>query len=336
MTPNLKKITVLGGGSWGTALGILLGKKGFEVTIFEYLKENVELIEKFKENIKFLPGVKIPANVAFTYELDEAIGETEAIILALPSHTVSDVLGEVSKILKREPLFVIATKGIETSTLQRMSELAGSRLPYLKEDVVVLSGPSFAYEVSRDVPTAVVAASKNKEKAELAQELLVTPSFRVYTNPDVIGVELGGSLKNVLAIACGISDGLGFGDNTKAALMTRGLAEIIRLGLVLGARKETFAGLSGMGDLIATCTSGHSRNRHLGEMIGYGKSLEEALGEMIMVAEGVKTTEAAVKLGKKLKVELPITEKVYEVLFKGEDPLNAVKNLMLRRARAEG
>ena len=209
MTLNLKKITVLGGGSWGTALGILLGKKGFEVTIFEYLKENVELIEKFKENIKFLPGVKIPANVAFTCKLDEALGETEAIILALPSHTVSDVLGEVSKILKGEPLFVIATKGIETSTLQRMSELAGSRLPYLKEEGIVLSGPSFAYEVSRDVPTAVVAASKNKEKAELAQELLVTPNFRVYTNSDVVGVELGGSLKNVLAIACGISDGLG-------------------------------------------------------------------------------------------------------------------------------
>lgn len=336
MTPNLKKITVLGGGSWGTALGILLGKKGFEVTIFEYLKENVELIKKHRENIKFLPGVKIGGNVVFTYKLDEALGKAEAIVLALPSHTVCDVLGTASKILNDEPLFVIATKGIETSTLQRMSELAGNYLPYLKEDVVVVSGPSFAYEVSRDVPTAVVAASKNREKAELAQGLFMTPNFRVYTNPDVTGVELGGSLKNVIAIACGISDGLAFGDNTKAALITRGLAEMMRLGVALGARKETFAGLSGMGDLIATCTSNHSRNRHLGEMVGQGKSLEEALGEMVMVAEGVKTTEAAVQLGKKLKVELPITEKVYAVLFKDEEPAKAVKDLMLRRAGPEG
>lgn len=336
MTPTLKKITILGGGSWGTALGILLGKKGFKVTIFEYLRENVELIERLKENIKFLPGVKIPNNVHFTYKLDEAFGEIDAIILALPSHTVSDVLETASKILKGEPLFLIATKGMETSTLKRMSEVVGSHLPYLEEEVVVLSGPSFAYEVSRDIPTAVVVASKVKEKAELAQSLLMTSNFRVYTNSDVIGVELGGSLKNVIAIACGISDGLGFGDNTKAALMTRGLAEIMRLGVAQGARPETFAGLSGMGDMIVTCTSRHSRNRHLGEMIGGGKRLEEALKEMIMVAEGVKTSEAAVQLGKKLKVELPITEKVYQVLFEDEDPSNAVKNLMLRRAKREG
>lgn len=328
-------ITVLGAGSWGTTLSILLSEKGFDVNLWEFDTVVADVLNKTRENTRFLPGIPIPSNILISSALEDVIKETDVIVVAVPSHVVRSVLKRVSDILLSEPLIVSVAKGIEFPSLNRMTEVIGQCLPNLKKMIGVLSGPSHAEEVSRKIPTAVVAAAQEQEIAKDIQQIFTTEYFRVYTNLDVIGVELGGALKNVMAIATGIVDGLGFGDNTKAALITRGLEEIRRLGIIKGAREDTFFGLSGLGDLVVTCTSKHSRNRHLGEAIGSGKSLKDALSEMVMVAEGVRTTQGAWTWANELEIELPIINEVYQVLYEGKNCLQAVKDLMMREPRSE-
>lgn len=327
------KIAILGGGSWGTALSILLEKKGYNIYLWEKFQENVEDLNRYRENKKFLPGVIIPPRINITSDLEKAIFDASPIIITVPSHAVRDVVVCLAKLIKRKDVLIVsAVKGIERESLLRMSEVIGC---FLSNPVVVLSGPSHAEEVSRDIPTTVVVSGNDERAKNFVQNIFMGKTFRVYTNRDMIGVELGGALKNIIAIATGISDGLGFGDNTKAAIMTRGLREITRLGITMGAEPQTFSGLAGIGDLVVTCTSRYSRNRALGEMIGEGKTLNEALKCMVMVAEGVFTTIAAKELAEKAGVELPITNQVYEVLFKAKDPKLAVNELMERRAKRE-
>ncbi|MEW6423322.1 MAG: NAD(P)H-dependent glycerol-3-phosphate dehydrogenase [Bacillota bacterium] len=331
----MQKIAVLGGGSWGTALAVLLSKKVRQVALWVKRDELAEEINR-GENVRYLPGVFIPENVRATGDLPGVLAGAEAVLFAVPSHAFRDVLRRALPGLPRRVPLINAAKGIEENTLLRMSEVfleeAGGELVRL---YVILSGPSHAEEVWRGMPTAVVCASFSPEAGRAAQDLLMTESFRVYTSPDVKGVELGGALKNIIALGTGIADGLGFGDNTKAALMTRGLAEITRLGAAMGADPRTFAGLAGAGDLIVTCTSMHSRNRRAGMAIGKGKSLAEALLEVKMVVEGVRTTRAARQLALRHKVEMPITEQIYQVLFAGLSPRAAVINLMTRDPRSE-
>ena len=333
MTP---RIGVLGAGSWGTALAILLSGKYSGVTLWEFRPDVAEQLAAFRENRPMLPGVRIPEHIVITPNLAETVEEKDVLVSAVPSHVVRSVARQLRAFNLDGKLIVSVTKGIENDTLMRMSQVYQDVIPNLDMDrFVVLSGPSHAEEVSRNIPTTVVAACRNIENARRVQEIFMTPSFRVYSHTDVIGVEMGGSLKNVIAIAAGISDGVGFGDNTKAALITRGLVEITRLGTAMGADPLTFAGLSGMGDLIVTCISRHSRNRHVGEEIGKGKTLPEVLSEMVMVAEGVRTTHSAYALAQRHNVEMPITTEVYRVLYENKDPKAAVYDLMTRRAKQE-
>ncbi len=325
-----KKIAVLGAGSWGCTLGIHLFKKGYEIRLWD-IAPQVELLKKKRECLK-IPGLVIPPEVEITSRMEEAVREARIIMVVLPSQVVRETLRKLRE-LPPASIIVIASKGIENETLMTMSEVVFDVLG--EKQSVVISGPSHAEEVCRHIPTTIVSSSANEKKREEVQQLLMTETLRVYTNPDVRGVELGGALKNIIAIAAGISDGLGFGDNTKAALLTRGLAEITRLGVAGGARPLTFAGLSGMGDLITTCISRYSRNRNLGEAIGKGKGLEEALQDIGMVVEGVPTTKSAHDLAKRFKVEMPITEEIYQVLFERKDPCRAVTDLMLREAKPE-
>jgi glycerol-3-phosphate dehydrogenase (NAD(P)+) len=330
------KISVLGAGSWGTTIAILLANKGCQVSLWEYYKEHVDMLNKHRENIKFLPGVSIPEGIVITNSIEECLQNTECLIVVVPSHAVRAVLRRCSSLIRKGVVIVSAAKGLEQDTMSTVSQIIESEVRQeLIEDIGVLSGPSHAEEVSRCVPTIVVSAAKEEKTAKFIQELFSTPYFRVYTNLDIKGVELGGSLKNIIALASGILCGLGFGDNTNAALITRGIAEISRLGVVMGAIRETFFGLSGIGDLVVTCTSKHSRNRYLGELIGKGMSLNEALSIMTMVAEGVNTTKAAFILSKKLGVELPITTAIYDVLFEGKNPRKAVEGLMTRELKSE-
>lgn len=328
------RVGILGGGSWGTTLAILLYEKGFLVKIWEFSAEQVELIKEKRENVRFLPGVVIPNEIEVTTSLEEVVKGAEVIVVVLPSQVVRDVLKRIAPMVDADVVIVSGVKGLEIATMKRISEVIGEYLPGGRK-IGVISGPSHAEEVSRKIPTAIVAAAEDEKIAKFIQGLFLTPNLRVYTNTDLIGVELGGALKNIMAIAAGISDGLGLGDNTKAALITRGLVEIIRVGKILGAKESTFLGLSGLGDLVVTCTSKHSRNRHLGEMIGKGTSLEDALSSMVMVAEGVPTTKAAKELAKKVNIELPITHEVYNVLFERKNPKQAVTDLMLRSAGKE-
>lgn len=329
------QISVLGAGSWGTTLAVLLSEKGYKVKLWEFDQALSQELNQVKENLKFLPGVSIPTDILISWQLEEVVRGAEVIVIALPSHVVRQVLERMASFLSSKPVIVSGVKGIEFPSLNRISEVISQCLPKLRGRIAVLSGPSHAEEVSRRIPTAVVAASDDEEIAKFIQQVFMTPYFMVYTSLDIIGVELGGALKNIMAIAAGIADGLGFGDNTKAALITRGLAEMARLGVIKGAQKETFFGLSGLGDLVVTCTSRHSRNRHLGQAIGSGKSLSQAMSEMIMVAEGVCTTQAVYAWSKELNLDLPITQKVYEVLYEDGDCLSAVEDLMCREARAE-
>lgn len=330
----MKRIAVLGAGSWGTTLAILLAKKGHEVSLWEYLKEQAERLDKERENRQFLPGVSIPKKIFVSSSLEEIVKEKEIILIVVPSQVLREVMEKLSKIrISKKVVLVSATKGLEMGTNLRMSQIIKSHFP--KNRIVVLSGPSHAEEVSREIPTTIVASASSEELSQEIQEIFTTPYFRVYTNPDTVGVELGGALKNIIAIASGICDGLGLGDNSKAALMTRGMAEISRLGVIMGAKQETFAGLSGMGDLITTCISKHSRNRGLGEKIAKGKKLEEAQREIGMVTEGVPTTKSAYELARKYKVEMPITEELYRILFKGKDPRDAEFELMTRKTKRE-
>lgn len=331
-----KVIGVAGSGSWGTALSVLLALKGYMVRIWSNHPEIAEDITVKRENTRYLPGVIVPPAIEVTVHIEEAVRGADAVLFAVPSHAFREVLQTALPYLSGLELIINAAKGIEEDSLLRLSqayaEVAG---PQALERYVALSGPSHAEEVGRQVPTAVVAASSSMSSAESAQDLFMCDNFRVYTNPDIAGVELGGALKNVIALGTGIADGLGFGDNTKAALMTRGLYEISRLGITLGANPLTFAGLAGVGDLIVTCTSMHSRNRRAGIAIGQGKSLEEALAEVGMVVEGVRTARAARRLSERYGVNMPITEQMYEVLFEGLSPETAVKNLMTRGKKHE-
>lgn len=328
------KIGVLGGGSWGTTLSILLYEKGLSIKIWEFSDEQVAIINQKRENVRFLPGIFIPEEIEITSCLEDVVKEAEVIVIAIPSQVVREVVKQVSPMITTDVVIVSAVKGLEISTMKRISEVIKEYFP-AEVKVGVISGPSHAEEVSRKIPTAVVSSAQDEKTAKFIQDIFLTPNLRVYTNTDLVGVELGGALKNIIAIAAGISDGLGLGDNTKAALITRGLVEIIKIGRILGAKESTFLGLSGLGDLVVTCTSKYSRNRHLGEMIGQGSLLEDALDSMVMVAEGVPTTKAAYELAKKLDIELPITNEVYKVLFEVKDPKQAVNDLMLRSAKAE-
>jgi glycerol-3-phosphate dehydrogenase (NAD(P)+) len=329
------KIGVLGAGSWGTALAMILRWNGHDVSLWARDAALVHRLNADMRNEKYLPGVELPTGLQVTSSMKDGFSGAQFLIVAAPSHALRSLLSSLpTEVLERDCVIISAVKGIENESFLRMSEVInqsfGGKFP-----VVALSGPSHAEEVSRKIPTAIVAACADLEIAKRAQAVLMGPTFRVYTHDDIVGVELGGALKNIIALAAGISDGAGFGDNTKAALMTRGLVEITRLAQKMGANPMTLAGLSGMGDLIVTCMSRHSRNRYVGEQIGRGRTLNEVLAGMQMVAEGVRTTQAVFALTKKLGVELPITNEVYQVLFENKSPVAAVSDLMTREAKIE-
>ncbi len=328
------KITVLGNGGWGTALAILLKNKGFDVSLWGAFKEDIEAIKKAGENKKFLPGFKIPKSIQLTSEMYAACEGANIITLAIPSRFLRDVITKNKTILKESQVgFVSVVKGIEEKSLKRMSEIAREVLGDI--EIAVLSGPSIAPEVSRGIPTAVVVASEDEIFARKVSDIFRAERFRVYTNKDVIGVELGGAFKNIIAIASGISDGLGFGANTKAAILTRGLIEMTRLGLAMGGSRDTFQGLSGLGDMITTCVSSEGRNHRFGEEIGKGNKPELLLNKSVMEIEGAWTSRAAVELGKIYNIELPITQQVHAVLFENKSPLLAVNELMTREPKSE-
>ncbi len=327
------RVAVIGDGGWGTTLAILLHNKGYRVSVWGPFADYIQLLDKKRRNPKFLPGVKIPREISFSADIRGVIDEVSLIVLALPSHFLRGVLAKIKGVVISGSPLLSAAKGIENDTLMRMSEVIEDVLGSSR--ITVLSGPTISYEVARGIPTTCVVSSEDIGLAGEMQDVLMSERFRVYTSDDVVGVELGGALKNVIAIACGISDGLGFGANTKAAILTRGLVEIARLGQAQGARAETFAGLSGLGDLVTTCISLHGRNRWLGEQIGKGKKLKDTLAGMEMVAEGVRTTKSAFMLAEKHKVEMPITAQVFQVLYEDKDPRLAVNDLMLREKKAE-
>ena len=330
------KITVLGAGGWGTTLAVLLFNNTHDVTLWEYKKDYVEVLIKTRENPIYLPGIKIPSEIKITHDLEESTLKKDLIVLAVPSQFLRSVIKDLKFTSIKDSILVSVAKGIEIKSLMTMSQILKEVFPSIDEEqVVALSGPSHAEEVSRKVPTAVVAASKSHGTSKTVQSVFMTSYFRVYSSKDILGVELGGAFKNVIAIGAGIIDGAKFGDNTKAAIMTRGVAEIARLGVAMGASPETFSGLSGMGDLIVTCMSRHSRNRYVGEQIGAGKKLKEVLASMEMVAEGVETSRSASQLSKKLDVETPITNEVYKILFEDKDPVEATNDLMTRDMKME-
>jgi len=322
------KIAVIGGGSWGTALANLMADKGFEVAIWVYEPEVAASINRQHENTQFLPGIPLSPTIRAFTGIEESVAGAELLIFAVPSHVARPVLMKLDPILPRTVPIVSATKGIENHTWLLMSQVMEEVLPGSHSNIAALSGPSFAKEVCQHHPTAVSLAARDHELAVRLQPLLINPYFKVFTTTDIIGVQLGGALKNVIAVAAGAADGLGFGHNTRAALISRGLAEITRLGVVLGADPKTFSGLSGLGDLILTATGSLSRNRMVGYQIGLGVKLPEILREMKMVAEGVETTRAAHHLARKHGVRMPITQEVYSVLFEGKDPHQSVTDLM--------
>lgn len=330
---NIKNISVIGDGGWGTTLAILLLQKGYNVALWGAFPEYTEILKSKRVNAKFLPGICIPAGIEITSSLDQAVKNKDLIVLAVPSQYMRGVLAKVAALKASGAIFVSVTKGIENKTLKRMSEVICEILG--KVPLAVLSGPTIAHEVALKAPTTIVASSLDMELSKTVQDVFMTDTFRVYASDDVIGAELGGSLKNVIAIAAGISDGLGFGANAKAALLTRGLVEMVRLGVAMGAKKETFYGLSGLGDLATTCISSYSRNRHFGEAIGKGKTLKEALKETEMVVEGVATAQSAYDLAKKYKIEMPIVAEICRVLYENKDPKKAVFDLMTRPPKSE-
>ncbi|OZM57264.1 glycerol-3-phosphate dehydrogenase [Lottiidibacillus patelloidae] len=327
----MEKIAVIGAGSWGTALAIVLADNGHHVNLYGRRNDQIQEINDKHTNEKYLPGITLPHNIFGLSSLRHAVEDVSTIVLVTPTKAMRQVLSDLKQLLTKKVTIVHASKGIEPETHKRISEMIEEEIPseYLNA-VVVLSGPSHAEEVSRRMPTTVTVSSNNANAQELIQDLFINSNFRVYTNADVIGVELGGALKNIIALGAGLADGLGHGDNAKAALITRGLAEIARLGTKMGANPLTFAGLTGIGDLIVTCTSVHSRNWRAGNMLGKGKKLNDVLEDMGMAVEGVRTTKAAYQLAKNVGVEMPITEQIYEVLFNDKDPKTALDELMAR------
>ncbi|MEE8553022.1 MAG: NAD(P)H-dependent glycerol-3-phosphate dehydrogenase [Desulfobacterales bacterium] len=333
---NDVNIGVLGAGSWGTALANLLGLKGFKVDLWVFEKEVKEQIEAFRENKVFLPGFSLSTNLFPSNDIAGVVSEKDLVLIVVPSHVMRETAQKVSGLLSKETIIVSASKGIENKTHLTMSAVLKESLPEIPEDsFTVLSGPSFAREVAKKLPTVVTVASKDKKLAGFVQSVFATPYFRVYTNNDMIGVELGGAVKNVIAIAAGIIDGLGLGLNTRAALITRGLTEIRRLGLKLGANPRTFAGLAGIGDLLLTCTGDLSRNHTVGKKIGEGRKLNDILSEMRMVAEGIKTAKSVYNLSLKLGVEMPISHEIYHILYDDVSPQDALLRLMTRDLKQE-
>jgi glycerol-3-phosphate dehydrogenase (NAD(P)+) len=330
------RCAVIGAGSWGTTLAHLLADKGHETCLWAYETDLAERLTATRENDLYLPGAPLAAGLQFTSSLKAAVAEAEMVLLVPPSQVMRTVLGELGQYLQPDTLLVSASKGIENTSLMLMSEVIDELLPAaLKRKVGFLSGPSFAREVFNKIPTAVVAAAKQAEVAADIQQIFNTDYFRVYTHDDIVGVELGGAIKNVIALAAGVSDGLGFGYNSRAALITRGLAEMTRLGIALGGAAPTFAGLSGMGDLVLTCTGDLSRNRSVGIELGQGKKLNEIMAARQTVAEGVKTTLSAYQLARRLEIETPIIEQMYLILYADKDPRQAVIDLMMRDLRPE-
>jgi len=327
-------VTFIGGGSFGTSLAVMLAKKGLDIKVWDRKQSVVDDINVKRENTKYLPNVTIPDNVKAYLNLDEAIAESEIVVLAVPSHAIRAICKSISSILNENQIIVSIAKGIEEGSLKRLSQVIQEELH--SNPVVILSGPSHAEEIAADIPTTVVVSSTKMEYAKVIQDVFMTQNLRVYTNDDIIGVEVGGSVKNIIALAAGVSDGIGYGDNTKAALMTRGMSEIIRIGTKLGGRSDTFSGLTGMGDLIVTCTSMHSRNRRAGILIGKGLSASEAIDEIGMVVEGIKACKAFFHLKEQLGVTMPITDVLYRVLFEGKDPKYGVYELMNRDKKHEG
>lgn len=327
------KVAFLGGGSFGTALGVMLSKKGIDVSIWAKDRVLVDDINIKRENIKYLPNITIPSNITAYIDMEEAIKNSDIVVLAVPSHAIREVSKKLSQYINSSQIIATVAKGIESGTLKRMSEIIEEETNGVP--VVVISGPSHAEEVAQDIPTTIVVSSKDMNAAGKVQDIFMSNKFRVYTNDDLIGVEIGGACKNIIALAAGISDGIGYGDNTKAALMTRGMSEIIKIGMKLGGKAETFYGLTGMGDLIVTCTSIHSRNRRAGILIGKGMSREEATKEVGMVVEGIKACKAFYELKEKENVSMPITDTLYRVLFEDKDPKYGVYELMSRNKKDE-
>ncbi len=330
------KVAVLGAGSWGTTLAIVLENNGHEVTLWEFNKKYAKNLNKKRENEIFLPGVKIPDAIEITNDIEKAIENKQMIVIAIPTQFIRGSLEKLKNHDFKDTIFVSVSKGIEKKTLLTVSGIIKDVLKKVNKDRIgALSGPSHAEEVSRKIPTAVTVAANDENIARVIQTAFGNSYFRVYYTTDLIGVELGGAFKNVIAIGAGIIDGVGFGDNTKAAIMTRAIAEITRLGMELGARRETFAGLSGIGDLIVTCMSKHSRNRYVGEQIGKGKKLKEIIASMKMVAEGVETCKSVNELASKLQVDVPISKAVYEILYNDADPQMVTYELMTRSMKPE-
>ncbi|MBO5460867.1 MAG: NAD(P)H-dependent glycerol-3-phosphate dehydrogenase [Ruminococcus sp.] len=329
----MANVAVIGAGSWGTALATLLHDNGNQVTIWSIDPEEIKMINEDHEHLKKLPGVKISEEITATGDLEEAVKGKNFLVMAVPSPFTRATARKMNPYVKEGQIIVNVAKGIEEDTLMTLSEQIEQEVP--QADVAVLSGPSHAEEVGRRLPTTCVIGAKTKKTATYLQEAFTSKVFRVYTSPDILGIELGGSLKNVIALAAGIADGLGYGDNTKAALITRGVAEISRLGVKMGGQPETFAGLTGIGDLIVTCASVHSRNRKAGFLMGQGKTMQEAMDEVQMVVEGVYSAKAAAKLAEKYGESMPIVTAINEVMFGGKSAAEAVKELMLRESRSE-
>lgn len=326
-------IAFIGGGSFGTALAAMLGKKGLKVNVWDRCAEVVEEINTKRTNQRYLKGITIPEGVTAFSSLEDAVRESGYIVLAVPSHVIRDTCRNIKGIISDDQVLISIAKGIELETKKRLSQVIKDELPH--NPIVVLSGPSHAEEVAMFLPTTVVVTSEQMKYADEVQDLFMTAEFRVYTNDDIIGVEVGGAVKNIIALAAGISDGIGYGDNTKAALMTRGMHEITRIGTKLGGSSRTFYGLTGMGDLIVTCTSKHSRNRSAGYLIGQGASREEAVEKVGMVVEGIKACKAFYELKEELNVSMPITDQLYKVLFQEKNPKDAVVKLMTRDKKSE-
>lgn len=328
----MSKVTFLGGGSFGISLAILLAHKGNTVAVYDRDNTVVDDININRRNDKFIKGLDVPKNVTAYNTLEEAVVDSDYVVLAVPSHVIRSASKSLKGLIKETIPVICIAKGIEEGSNKTLVEVIEEEIG---NPVVVLSGPSHAEEVAFNVPTTVLTSSNDMKAAEEVQDLFMTKTFRVYTNDDLVGVEVGGAVKNIIALAAGICDGLGYGDNTKAALMTRGMAEIVRIGTKLGGKSETFLGLTGMGDLIVTCTSIHSRNRRAGYLIGTGKTREEAVEEVGMVVEGIKACYAFYNLKEKLNVEMPITDALYKVLFEGKDAKKMVSELLERDKKAE-
>ena len=329
----MAKVGIMGAGSWGTAISWLLTNNGHEVTVWSIDAKEVEMLDREREHKSKLPGVKLQDSIRFTNEIREGIEGKDFVVLAVPSPFTRSTAQRMCPYVKEGQILVNVAKGIEEKTLMTLSEQIEEEVP--QADVAVLSGPSHAEEVGKGLPTTCVVGAKTRETAEYLQKAFMSEVFRVYTSPDIKGIELGGSLKNVIALAAGIADGLGYGDNTKAALITRGIAEIARLGVKMSGKIETFTGLTGIGDLIVTCASVHSRNRKAGYLIGQGRTMQEAMDEVKMVVEGVYSAKAAKQLAGQYQISMPIVEQVNQVLFEGKSPAEAVKELMLRDRKEE-